>query len=70
MRAREKSTLWVIDRIAFREAVEESIIEEYTENRKCLEGARFFWGLTKEQKDIIAASLIVKKFKKNQIIVK
>ena len=50
--------------------MEKSIIQEYTENRKCLEGARFFSGLTKEQKDLIAASLVVKQFKKNQTIIK
>jgi len=46
IRATETSNLWVIDRQTFREAVEEIITKEYEENRKCLEGIRFFLNLT------------------------
>jgi cGMP-dependent protein kinase len=67
--ARESSSLWVIDRKTFREAVEEVIIRDYSENRKCLEGIRFFMNLTNDQKDIIASALLTQKFYKNQTII-
>jgi cGMP-dependent protein kinase 1 len=69
VRARESATLWLIDRQTFREAVEEVIIRDYNENRRCLEGIRFFANLTNDQKDIIASALITQKFYKNQIII-
>lgn len=65
----EPSSLWVIDRVSFRQAVEEMIIREYTENKKCFEGVRFFSNLTPDQKDIIASSLIRQKFYKGQVII-
>ena len=46
------------------------IIRDFQDNRKCLENTRFFSGLTREQKDEIVASLLVKKFSKNQTIIK
>lgn len=61
--------MWLIDRQTFREAVEEVIIRDYNENRKCLEGIRFFANLTNDQKDIIASALITQKFYKNQTII-
>lgn len=61
--------MWLIDRQTFREAVEEVIIRDYNENRKCLESIRFFTNLTNDQKDIIASALITQKFYKNQIII-
>ena len=61
--------MWLIDRQTFREAVEEVIIRDYNENRKCLEGIRFFTNLTNDQKDIIASALVTQKFYKNQIII-
>ncbi|CAK82587.1 unnamed protein product (macronuclear) [Paramecium tetraurelia] len=65
----ENCNLWGIDRNTFRRAVEEMITKEYEENRKFMEVVRFFHNLTNEQKDAIAAVLIVQKFYKNQIIV-
>lgn len=65
----EPSSLWVIDRVSFRQAVEEMIVREYTENKKCFEGVRFFANLTPDQKDIIASSLIRQKFYKGQVII-
>ena len=44
-------------------------MREYTENRKNLEGIRFFVNLTNDQKDVIASALITQKFYKNQTIV-
>jgi cGMP-dependent protein kinase len=69
VRAKEQVSLWLIDRQTFREAVEEVIIRDYNENRKCLEGIRFFANLTNDQKDIIASALITQKFYKNQTII-
>ncbi|KRX03427.1 Protein kinase-like domain [Pseudocohnilembus persalinus] len=69
VRALELCNLWGIDRNTFRRAVEEMITKEYEENRKFMEVVRFFHNLTNEQKDAIAAVLIVQKFYKNQIIV-
>ena len=42
VRATENSHLWGIDRNTFRKAVEEMITKEYEENRKFMEGVRFF----------------------------
>lgn len=67
--AKSNCELWVIDRLTFRQAVEEMIIREYTENKKCFESVRFFSNLTPDQKDIIASSLIRQKFYKGQIII-
>lgn len=67
--AKENCGLWVIDRQTFREAVEEVIIRDYSENRRCLDGIRFFLNLTNDQKDIIASALITQKFYKNQTII-
>lgn len=67
--ALEDSGLWLIDRIGFRQAVEEMIIREYTENKKCFESVRFFSNLTPDQKDIIASSLIRQKYYKGQVII-
>lgn len=69
VKALEECYLWGIDRNTFRRAVEEMITKEYEENRKFMEVVRFFHNLTNEQKDAIAAVLIVQKFYKNQIIV-
>ena len=66
---RQPCSFWVIDRQTFREAVEEVIIREYSENRKCLDEIRFFMNLTNDQKDIIASSLTTQKFYKNQTII-
>lgn len=59
VRALEHCYLWGIDRNTFRRAVEEMITKEYEENRKFMEVVRFFHNLTNEQKDAIAAVLIV-----------
>ncbi|EGR28852.1 protein kinase domain protein [Ichthyophthirius multifiliis] len=69
VKALEHCFLWGIDRNTFRRAVEEMITKEYEENRKFMEVVRFFHNLTNEQKDAIAAVLIVQKFYKNQVIV-
>mgnify|MGYP002359824455 FL=1 len=61
--------MWLIDRQTFREAVEEVIIKDYNENRKCMETIRFFANLSNEQKDIIASALITQNFYKNQTII-
>lgn len=45
------------------------IIREYNDNKKCLEGVRFFSNLASDIKDIIASSLIRQKFYKNQTII-
>ena len=42
---------------------------EYMENRRSLEGIRFFVNLTNDEKDLIASALIVQKFYKDQTIV-
>lgn len=62
--------MWVIDRELFKTAVEEVIIKDFQQNRKCLENLRFFNGLERNHKDLIAASLLTKKFAKNQTIIK
>lgn len=49
--------------------MEEVIIRDYSENRRCLDGIRFFLNLTNDQKDIIASALITQKFYKNQTII-
>lgn len=59
VKALEPCHLWGIDRNTFRRAVEEMITKEYEENRKFMEVVRFFHNLTNEQKDAIAAVLIV-----------
>lgn len=61
--------MWVIDRLTFRHAVEEIIIREFTENKKCFESVRFFANLNPSQKDTIASSLIRQKFYKGQSII-
>lgn len=65
VKALDHCNLWGIDRNTFRRAVEEMITKEYEENRKFMEVVRFFHNLTNEQKDAIAAVLIVQKFYKN-----
>ena len=65
----EEASLWVIDRVSFRQAVEEVIIREYTENKKSFESVRFFSNLSADQKDIISSSLIRQKFYKGQTII-
>lgn len=69
VKANDKCYLYGIDRSTFRRAVEEMITKEYEENRKFMEQVRFFHNLNNEQKDAIAAVLIVQKFYKNQMIV-
>lgn len=65
----EAGGVWCIDRVSFRQAVEEMIIREYSENKKCFESVRFFATLSAEQKDVIASSLIRQKFYKGQLII-
>ena len=55
--------------MTFRHAVEEMIVQEYTDNKKCFESVRFFANLKPDQKDIIASSLIRQKFYKGQTII-
>ena len=38
----ERSSLWGIDRITFRNVVEDLITKEYSENRKFIDGVAFF----------------------------
>ena len=61
--------MWLIDRVTFRQAVEEVIIREYTENKRSFESVRFFSNLSADQKDIISSSLIRQKFYKGQNII-
>ncbi|CAD8211860.1 unnamed protein product [Paramecium pentaurelia] len=65
----ENCYLFGIDRVSFRRAVEEKILQEYEENRKFLENVRFFYDLTNEQKDAIASILKTLKFYRQQMLV-
>jgi cGMP-dependent protein kinase len=63
--AREACSMWAIDRQTFREAVEEVIIREYNENRRCIDKVKIFHNLNNDQKDIIASALSTQKFNKD-----
>ncbi|CAK67909.1 unnamed protein product (macronuclear) [Paramecium tetraurelia] len=65
----ENCFLFGIDRVSFRRAVEDKILQEYEENRKFLENVRFFYDLTNEQKDAIASILKTLKFYRQQMVV-
>jgi len=65
----EKSCLWGIDRVTFRNVVEDLITKEYSENRKFIDAVAFFNTMTSEQKDAIASVMITLKYSKNENIV-
>lgn len=59
------SYFWAIDRVRFRNAVEELSQKDYTENRKFIDSIKFFDVMTNEQKDAIAGVIITQQFKKD-----
>jgi cGMP-dependent protein kinase len=61
--------MWFIDRQSFREAVEEVIIRDYNDNRRCIDKTKFFCNLNNDQKDIIASAFVTQKYNKDEIIV-
>ena len=69
VRAQTHCSLWAIDKITFREAVEEIVTKEYETNRKYLETLKFYSFLTNDIKDKIASSLVKLKYYKNQMVV-
>ena len=66
---KEKCNLWIIDRVSFREAVEEIVINEFEANQKFLEGMAFYQFLKPHEKQKVAASFITLKYYKNQNLI-
>lgn len=50
VRARENCAFWVIDKLSFRDAVEEIIIKEFEDTQRYLEGVAFYQFLDNRQK--------------------
>lgn len=65
----EDCSFWAVDRVSFRNTIEELTNNSYQENRKFIEDIKFFKNLTEDQKDGIAGVLSTQKFAKDQNVV-
>lgn len=67
--AKERCSFWIIDKISFREAVEEIVISEFEANQKFLESMAFYQFLRPQQKEKVASSFVTLKYYKGQNII-
>ena len=66
VKVKESVGLWVLDKMSFRESVEEIVIKEFEETQKYLEGLSFYQFLSNRQKEKIASSFVTLKYYKGQ----
>jgi cGMP-dependent protein kinase len=66
----EPTQLWVIDRVAFNEALKVANSSTYEENKAFINGVAMFQALSQAQKDGLIMSLITQKYNAGEVIVK
>jgi cGMP-dependent protein kinase len=69
LKCAEPTTLWGLDRETFRKVIEEMNVQVYQQNRNFLEKVGLLDSLTPQQKDLLAVSLVSRKYFTGQNII-